>query len=93
MSASSLGFGTHVGADARLVSAFRTRAGSSVVEADVLGQRICSYTLGMPGRHIALNSLAVASCDACDGRRSCGRRRRVSSLISCRHRAVACVSA
>lgn len=52
-----LGFGTRDGADARLVSLDETAQGS-VVEADVLGQRL-RYTLGMPGRHIAINSLAV----------------------------------
>ena len=52
-----LGFGAHENAEAKLVSCEEAPSGSRV-EADVLGRRM-SYRLGMPGRHIALNSLAV----------------------------------
>lgn len=52
-----LGFGVADGAEARLVS-FEDDAGTSRVEADILGRRV-RYTIGMPGRHIALNSLAA----------------------------------
>jgi UDP-N-acetylmuramoyl-tripeptide--D-alanyl-D-alanine ligase len=52
-----LGFGAHEEADARLISVEANNGGSSV-EADILGTRL-RYTIGMPGRHIAMNSLAV----------------------------------
>ena len=47
-------------AEAADVRAIRIAAGpdASVVEADVLGHRV-AYRIGMPGRHVALNSLAV----------------------------------
>ena len=52
-----LGFGEHDGADARLVSVKDDEHGSTV-EARILGQAV-EYRLGMPGRHIVINSLAV----------------------------------
>ena len=52
-----LGFGTHDGADAKLVAVDESDSGS-MVEADILGRRL-RYRLGLPGRHHALNSLAV----------------------------------
>ncbi|MDB5592504.1 UDP-N-acetylmuramoylalanyl-D-glutamyl-2,6-diaminopimelate--D-alanyl-D-alanine ligase [Enterovirga sp.] len=52
-----VGFGEGAGADVR---ALRIAAGPdhSFVEADVLGRRV-AYRIGMAGRHVALNSLAV----------------------------------
>ncbi|HEY8578269.1 MAG TPA: UDP-N-acetylmuramoylalanyl-D-glutamyl-2,6-diaminopimelate--D-alanyl-D-alanine ligase [Beijerinckiaceae bacterium] len=52
-----LSFGAEEGADARLIDVRRHDAGS-VVEAIVAGESL-RYTLGAPGRHIAMNSLAV----------------------------------
>ena len=50
-------FGEAAGHDARLISCIRDGEGSRV-EAEVLGIRV-SYRLGAPGRHLAVNSLAV----------------------------------
>ncbi len=52
-----IGFGESASADVR---ALRIAAGpdGSFVEADVLGRRV-TYRVGSPGRHVALNSLAV----------------------------------
>ncbi|HYP57000.1 MAG TPA: UDP-N-acetylmuramoyl-tripeptide--D-alanyl-D-alanine ligase, partial [Beijerinckia sp.] len=50
-------FGTHEGADARLID-LRSQGDHSIVEAKIYNQPI-SYRLGAPGRHMALNSLAV----------------------------------
>lgn len=50
-------FGEHEKADARLLSA-TLEADYSMVTADICGET-ASYRLGAPGRHIALNSLAV----------------------------------
>lgn len=52
-----IAFGAHEKAEARLIS-FDEADGSSRIEADILGRRV-AYTLGMPGRHIAINSLAA----------------------------------
>jgi UDP-N-acetylmuramoyl-tripeptide--D-alanyl-D-alanine ligase len=52
-----LGFGEHAEADARLVS-IEGRTNGSVIEAQILGQ-LLRYYVGMPGRHIVANSLAV----------------------------------
>ena len=52
-----IGFGAHEKAEARLVS-YDEGDGRSHVEADILGRRV-TYSLGMPGRHIAMNSLAA----------------------------------
>jgi len=50
-------FGEKRGANARLVKlALQTE--SSAIEADILGERV-TYKLGAPGKHLALNSLAV----------------------------------
>jgi UDP-N-acetylmuramoyl-tripeptide--D-alanyl-D-alanine ligase len=50
-------FGEHETADARL-SRISLQADSSTVEADILRQPV-TFKVGMPGRHIAFNSLAV----------------------------------
>jgi UDP-N-acetylmuramoyl-tripeptide--D-alanyl-D-alanine ligase len=50
-------FGEHEKADARLVSV-KLAADHSMVEAVVCGHSL-SYRLGAPGRHLAMNSLAV----------------------------------
>lgn len=50
-------FGEHERADARLLSV-RVGAEDSLIEAEVCGRRL-SYRLGAPGRHLAMNSLAV----------------------------------
>ena len=60
-----LGFGAHPGADARLVSYAPDAAGGTVVAA-IRGREL-TYRLAMPGRHWAINSLAVlATVDALD---------------------------
>ncbi|MBY6240734.1 UDP-N-acetylmuramoylalanyl-D-glutamyl-2,6-diaminopimelate--D-alanyl-D-alanine ligase [Methylosinus sp. Sm6] len=51
------GFGVSEGAQARLLS-YDPR--ENVVEADIFGRRL-RYRIGAPGRHFALNSLAVLS--------------------------------
>jgi UDP-N-acetylmuramoyl-tripeptide--D-alanyl-D-alanine ligase len=50
-------FGTDVSADARLVD-IALHPTCSAVHADILGHEI-TYKLGTPGRHMAMNSLAV----------------------------------
>ena len=50
-------FGESEGAEARLL-AYRTLGETGEVEAEIFGRRM-RYTIGAPGRHIALNSLAV----------------------------------
>ncbi|SFK68869.1 UDP-N-acetylmuramoylalanyl-D-glutamyl-2,6-diaminopimelate--D-alanyl-D-alanine ligase [Methylocapsa palsarum] len=50
-------FGAHERADARLIGV-TLAADHSVVEAEICGRRL-TYPLGAPGRHLALNSLAV----------------------------------
>jgi UDP-N-acetylmuramoyl-tripeptide--D-alanyl-D-alanine ligase len=50
-------FGSGEGADARLLDVALHAAGSAV-HANILGQEI-TYKLALPGRHMALNSLAV----------------------------------
>jgi UDP-N-acetylmuramoyl-tripeptide--D-alanyl-D-alanine ligase len=50
-------FGEHENADAKLLSV-NLGADHSMVEAQVCGQSL-SYRLGAPGRHLAMNSLAV----------------------------------
>ena len=52
-----VGFGEHESADARLLGV-RLDADHSIVDAEVCGRRL-SYRLGAPGRHLAVNSLAV----------------------------------
>jgi UDP-N-acetylmuramoyl-tripeptide--D-alanyl-D-alanine ligase len=50
-------FGEHADAEARLLR-LSLQADTSTVEARILGQDV-TYKLGAPGRHLALNSLAV----------------------------------
>jgi UDP-N-acetylmuramoyl-tripeptide--D-alanyl-D-alanine ligase len=50
-------FGADERAQSRLIS-YRTVDNEGVVEADVFGRKL-SYCIGAPGRHFALNSLAV----------------------------------
>src|SRR5690242_9390798 len=50
-------FGEHKESDARMLR-ISLQPDSSTVEASILGQPV-TYKLGMPGHHIALNSLAV----------------------------------
>jgi UDP-N-acetylmuramoyl-tripeptide--D-alanyl-D-alanine ligase len=50
-------FGEHEKADAKLVSV-TLGADHSIVQAEVYGDRL-TYRLGAPGRHLAMNSLAV----------------------------------
>jgi UDP-N-acetylmuramoyl-tripeptide--D-alanyl-D-alanine ligase len=52
-----VGFGEDENADARLLGV-RLEADHSIVDAQVCGRRL-SYRLGAPGRHLAINSLAV----------------------------------
>jgi UDP-N-acetylmuramoyl-tripeptide--D-alanyl-D-alanine ligase len=52
-----LTFGEHPQADARLIHA-RRRDQSNMVDADVMGRRL-DYRIAAPGKHVALNSLAV----------------------------------
>ncbi|MBV8754706.1 MAG: UDP-N-acetylmuramoylalanyl-D-glutamyl-2,6-diaminopimelate--D-alanyl-D-alanine ligase [Hyphomicrobiales bacterium] len=52
-----VGFGAHPDADARLIEA-SLKADCSTVRANILGTDV-TYKLGAPGRHVALNSLAV----------------------------------
>ena len=58
-------FGEHAEADARLVRvAFASD--SSSVEANIFGS-LASYKIGAPGRHLAMNSLAVLAAAALTG--------------------------
>src|SRR5262249_50691693 len=50
-------FGAHHDADAKLLRV-SLQSDSSTIEARILGQAI-TYKLGVPGRHLVLNSLAV----------------------------------
>ena len=52
-----IGFGAHDAAQARLID-YATVDDQGLVDADIFGRRI-SYRIGAPGRHVALNSLAV----------------------------------
>ena len=58
-------FGAHKKADARLLD-LSLHATCSAVHADILGQDV-TYKLGMPGRHMAMNSLAVLAAAALAG--------------------------
>jgi UDP-N-acetylmuramoyl-tripeptide--D-alanyl-D-alanine ligase len=58
-------FGADAHADARLIDV-SLHADRSAVHANVLGQDI-TYKLGIPGRHIAINSLAVLAAAAIAG--------------------------
>ncbi len=57
-----IGFGSHDEAQARLIE-IELDPDSSVIEAEILGHRI-TYRLGQPGRHLAMNSLAVMTAVA-----------------------------
>jgi UDP-N-acetylmuramoyl-tripeptide--D-alanyl-D-alanine ligase len=52
-----LGFGEHAQAEARLIKLV-LKDECSAVQADILGTEV-TYKLGAPGKHLALNSLAV----------------------------------
>jgi UDP-N-acetylmuramoyl-tripeptide--D-alanyl-D-alanine ligase len=58
-------FGAHKKSDARLLDV-SLHATCSAVHADILGQDV-TYKLGMPGRHMAMNSLAVLAAAALAG--------------------------
>jgi UDP-N-acetylmuramoyl-tripeptide--D-alanyl-D-alanine ligase len=58
-------FGEHARADARLMR-LALEPDRSLIEADILGHPI-AYTLGAPGRHLVLNSLAVLAATALAG--------------------------
>lgn len=60
-----VGFGAHKKAEARLLDV-SLHATCSAVHADILGQDI-TYKIGLPGRHMAMNSLAVLSAAALAG--------------------------
>lgn len=60
-----LSFGEHAGADAQLIS-FEARETGSMVSAKVLGEAVTFY-LGAPGRHLAVNGLAVLLAAVCAG--------------------------
>ena len=53
-------FGEHAAADVR-ANRILTRPDVSVVDASVMGIPV-TYQLGMPGRHVAMNSLGVLAC-------------------------------
>jgi UDP-N-acetylmuramoyl-tripeptide--D-alanyl-D-alanine ligase len=59
------GFGAHKKAEARLLDV-SLHATCSAVHANILGQDI-TYKMGMPGRHMAMNSLAVLAAAALAG--------------------------
>src|SRR6201991_1349858 len=58
-------FGAHKKSDARLLDV-SLHATCSAVHADILGQDI-TYKIGLPGRHMAMNSLAVLAAAALTG--------------------------
>ena len=58
-------FGAHKKSDARLLDV-SLHATCSAVHADILGREV-TYKLGMPGRHMAMNSLAVLAAAALAG--------------------------
>jgi UDP-N-acetylmuramoyl-tripeptide--D-alanyl-D-alanine ligase len=58
-------FGEHPGADARLVDV-ALHPVCTAVQARIMGQDI-TYKLGIPGRHMAMNSLAVLAAAHCAG--------------------------
>jgi UDP-N-acetylmuramoyl-tripeptide--D-alanyl-D-alanine ligase len=58
-------FGTHKNSDARLLD-ISLHAACSAVHADILGHEV-TYKLGMPGRHMAMNSLAVLAAASLAG--------------------------
>src|SRR4051794_27951778 len=58
-------FGAHKKSDARLIDV-SLHAACSAVHADILGHDV-TYKLGMPGRHMAMNSLAVLAAASLAG--------------------------
>jgi UDP-N-acetylmuramoyl-tripeptide--D-alanyl-D-alanine ligase len=58
-------FGADEASDARLID-LSPHATCSAVHADILGREV-TYKLGMPGRHMAMNSLAVLTASALVG--------------------------
>jgi UDP-N-acetylmuramoyl-tripeptide--D-alanyl-D-alanine ligase len=58
-------FGAHKKSDARLLEV-SLHAACSAVHADILGHEV-TYKLGMPGRHMAMNSLAVLAAASLAG--------------------------
>jgi UDP-N-acetylmuramoyl-tripeptide--D-alanyl-D-alanine ligase len=58
-------FGAHADSDARLIDVSLHPA-CSAVHADILGHDV-TYKLGMPGRHMAMNSLAVMAAASLAG--------------------------
>jgi UDP-N-acetylmuramoyl-tripeptide--D-alanyl-D-alanine ligase len=58
-------FGADHKAEARLIE-FSPHAACSAVHADILGHEV-TYKIGMPGRHIAMNSLAVLAAASLAG--------------------------
>src|SRR6201747_2402625 len=58
-------FGVHRKSDARLIDV-SLHAACSAVHADILGHDV-TYKLGMPGRHMAMNSLAVLGAASLGG--------------------------
>src|SRR5882724_3624095 len=58
-------FGTHKKSDARLLDV-SLHSACSAVHADILGHEV-TYKLGMPGRHMAMNSLAVLAAASLAG--------------------------
>jgi UDP-N-acetylmuramoyl-tripeptide--D-alanyl-D-alanine ligase len=58
-------FGTHKKADARLIDV-SLHAACSAVHANILGHDV-TYKLGMPGRHMAMNSLGVLAAASLAG--------------------------
>ena len=58
-------FGAHKKSDARLID-ISLHAACSAVHADILGHEV-TYKLGMPGRHMAINSLAVLAASSLAG--------------------------
>jgi UDP-N-acetylmuramoyl-tripeptide--D-alanyl-D-alanine ligase len=58
-------FGANRGAEARLID-LSLHATCSAVHADILGHEV-TYKLGMPGRHMAMNSLAVLAASSLAG--------------------------
>lgn len=60
-----VGFGAHAAAECRLVD-FAPEATASTVTAEIHGRRIV-YRIGAPGRHWAINTLAVLAAVECFG--------------------------
>ncbi len=60
-----IGFGADESADARLID-LSLHATCSAVHADILGHEV-TYKLGVPGRHVAMNSLAVLAASSLAG--------------------------